>query len=131
MAIQVVMGATLQCQFSLTPSALIVTPDGPPVTAGGPKLAANIADHKPLVNIPSFGMCMAPTNPVVIAATAAAGGVPTPAPCVPATPSPWVPGSPTVHINNILALNNTSKCMCTWAGVISVLNPGQMTVYIP
>ena len=34
-------------------------------------------------------------------------------------------------INNFPALNNSSKCMCTWAGVISIIMPGQFTVMIP
>jgi hypothetical protein len=29
------------------------------------------------------------------------------------------------------ALNDTSQCMCTWGGVISITNPGQMTTDIP
>jgi hypothetical protein len=55
----------------------------------------------------------------------------TPMPCVPATAAPWVPGAPTVLIANFPALDNTSKCMCTWAGVISLVIPGQFTETIP
>jgi hypothetical protein len=123
------MGAMMQCSFGAAPSALIVLPANR-VTAEG-KPAANIMDHKPVVNIPSFGMCTAPTNPAVIAATSAALGVPTPAPCVPVVPAPWAPGSPTVPIGNMPALNDTSKCTCTWAGVISITNPGTMKTDIP
>jgi Domain of unknown function (DUF4280) len=130
MVTQVCMGATLQCSFGLIPSKLIVTPKGEPTMAGGP-LAATIMDHVPLVNIVSFGLCAAPTNPTVIAATAAALGVFTPMPCIPVTLAPWAPGSPTILINNFPALNNTSKCMCGWLGVISIVNPGQSTVKIP
>lgn len=130
MAIQVVMGATLQCSFGVAPSSLMVLPKGPPVMAGGP-LAANIMDFAPIVNIPPFGMCTSLANPTVAAATTAALGVLTPMPCVPVTVAPWAPGSPTVHINNFPALNNNSKCMCSWCGVISIINPGQFTVQIP
>ncbi|NES84294.1 MAG: DUF4280 domain-containing protein [Moorea sp. SIO2B7] len=130
MAQQVVMGATLQCSFGLAPSSLVVVPKGPPVMAGGP-LAANIMDHVPLVNILPFGMCTSLANPAVASATAAALGVLTPMPCLPVIPAPWVPGSPTVVLSNFPALNNTSKCMCTWLGVISIVNPGQFTVQIP
>ena len=129
MAKQVVMGAMMQCSFGAAPSALIVLPANRVTVEGRP--AANIMDHKPVVNIPSFGMCTAPTNPAVIAATSAALGVPTPAPCVPVIPKPWAPGSPTVPIANMPALNDTSKCMCTWAGVISITNPGAMKTTIP
>lgn len=130
MAIQVVMGATLQCTFGAAPSSLTVVPKGSLITAGGP-LAATIMDFAPMVNIMPFGLCSAPTNPAVIAATAAKLGVFTPVPCVPATVTPWVSGSPTVLLNKIPALNNTSRCMCTWLGVISVISPGQFTVSIP
>jgi hypothetical protein len=130
MALQVCSGALIQCSFGALPSSLVVIPKGPPAMAGGP-LAATIMDHVPLVNILPFGVCTSLTNPTVAAATTAALGVLTPMPCVPVVPAPWTPGSPTVLINNFPALNNTSKCMCTWAGVISVTSPGQFTVQIP
>jgi hypothetical protein len=76
-------------------------------------------------------MCNSPSNPTVIAATAAALGVLTPMPCVPVLPAPWVPGSPTVLIGNMPALNNSSKLMCAWAGIIQINSPGQTTVMIP
>ena len=80
MAKKVVTGAMVQCSFVAALSALIVLPTNRVMAEGGP--AANIMDHKPVVNIPTFGMCTAPTNPAVIAAMSAALGVPTPAPCV-------------------------------------------------
>jgi len=129
MAKQVVMGAMMQCSFGVAPSSLIVLPVNRVVVENMP--AANIMDFKPVVNIPPFSMCNAPTNPAVIATTSAALGVPTPAPCVPVIPAPWAPGSPTVLIANMPALNDTSKCMCTWAGVISINNPGTMKTDIP
>lgn len=126
---QVVMGAMMQCSFGVAPSSLVVLPANRVMVNNQP--AANIMDHKPVVNIPTFGMCSAPLNPAVIAATSAALGVPTPAPCVPVTTTPWAAGSPTVLIGNMPALNDTSKCMCTWGGVISVTFPGQVTTDIP
>ena len=134
MAMQVCMGAMLQCSFGTAPSALAVTPENKLLTTTP---AANIMDHKPIKNIISFVMCTTQSNPAVAAmtatATAAAGGVPTPtpAPCVPATPSPWAPGSTTVLIANQPALNNTSTLTCTYGGVISIKNPGQTSVQIP
>jgi Domain of unknown function (DUF4280) len=130
MGVQVVMGATMTCSFGLAPSSLIVIPKGPPVSATAP-LAATIMDYAPIANIPPFGMCTSPLNPTVIAATAAALGVPTPMPCIPVTPAPWITGSPTVLINNVPALNATSKCMCMWGGVIQIVYPGQVQVMIP
>ncbi len=128
MANQVCMGATLQCSFGAAPSVLSVLPQNRTLTVTPD---ANIMDHKPLVNIMPFGLCSSLANPTVAAATAAALGVLTPMPCVPATAAPWVPGAPTVLLGGMPTLNNTSKLMCTWAGVISVVNPGQTTVLTP
>jgi hypothetical protein len=128
MAIQVCLGATTQCSFGLAPSTLVVLPQNRTLT-GPPD--ANIMDNKPIVNIVPFGMCSSPANPTVAAATAAALGVLTPMPCVPVTPALWVPGSPTVLIGGMPALNNTSKLMCAYGGVIQIVVPGQMTVMVP
>ena len=124
---QVVMGAMLACPFGAAPASLIVLPMGPPVMAGK-MLAANIQAFAPVVNIPTFGMCMSPANPVVAAATAAALGVLTPMPCVPMTTAPWIPGNPLVMVNKQPALDSACTCICNWGGVITVTSPGQMTV---
>jgi len=129
MPFHVCMGATLQCSFGATPSKLAVLPQHRELTEN--MNAANIMDHAPTVNIMPFGMCMAPTNPQVAAATTAALGVLTPQPCVPATPAPWAPGSPTVILDQMPALNNTSQLLCTWLGVITVVDPGEHSVMIP
>lgn len=129
MAMQVCMGATLQCSFGAAPGTLMVLPANR-VLAGGPP-AANIMDNKPMMNILPFGMCNSPSNPTVAAATAAALGVLTPMPCVPVTVAPWVPGAPTVLIGNMPALDSQCKLMCMWGGVIQVVNPGSTTVMIP
>jgi hypothetical protein len=100
------------------------------VTAGGTP-AATIMDHIPIANIPPFGMCICPANPMVAAATAAALGVLTPMPCLPVIPAPWAPGSPTVMIGKIPALNNTCQAMCAWGGMIAIVTPGQFTVMVP
>jgi hypothetical protein len=126
----VVAGALVTCTFGVAPCALTVVPRGVPVLIGGLP-AATIMDFAPMVNLATFGMCSAPTNPTVIAATAAKLGVFSPAPCVPATTTPWAPGSPTVLVSNLPALTSTSTCFCTWLGVISVTNPGQVTTTAP
>lgn len=128
MAQLVCMGALLQCSFGAAPAPLSVLPVNRVLT-GTP--AATIMDSIPLVNISSFGMCSSPLNPVVIAATAAALGVPTPMPCVPATVSPWLPGSPTVLIGNLPVLDDQSKLMCMWGGLIQITMAGQPTVAVP
>lgn len=129
MALQVCNGAALKCAFGVAPSVLIVLPINRVLTSNQP--AANILDHKPLVNIQPFGMCSCLANPTVAAATAAALGVLTPQPCIPATTLPWVPGSPTVMIANMPALNNTSTLQCLYGGVISILQAGQVSHQIP
>ena len=128
MALQVCMGATLQCSFGAAPSTLAVLPVNKTLTQTPD---ANIMDNKPMVNVMPFGMCSSMSNPVVAAATAAALGALTPMPCVPVTPAPWVPGAPTALIGGMPALDNNSKLMCAWAGVIQIVNPGQTTVMVP
>jgi|ERR1051325_6327628 hypothetical protein len=128
MAIQVCMGATLQCSFGAAPSSLVVLPANRVLTTTP---AATIMDHAPLVNIMPFGMCSSLANPAVASATAAALGALTPMPCVPVTPAPWIVGAPTVLIGNMPALDNNSKLMCAWAGVIQIVNPGQTKVMVP
>ena len=103
-------GATLMCSFGLAPSQLTVRPVERVMTSSQP--AATIMDHQPMVNIAPFGMCASPTNPAVIAATAAAGGVLTPQDCIPVTISPWEPGAPTVLLGKKPSLDNTSQLMC-------------------
>lgn len=125
MGMQVVTGAMLQCSFGVAPSSLVVLPANK-VLASTP--AANIMDNKPMVNIPPFGMCQSMANPMVASATAAAMGVLTPMPCIPATAAPWAPGCPKVLIGNMPALNSDSKLMCSYGGVIQILSPGQFTV---
>lgn len=123
------MGAMCQCTFGMAPSTLLVTPENKVLTSNMP--AATIMDNVPMKNIMPFDMCSSMANPTVAAATAAALGVLTPMPCVPVIAAPWAPGCPTVLIASKPALNDSSKLMCNWGGVISVSNPGQMKHQIP
>lgn len=125
----VVNGATLMCSFGVAPSTLTVLPVNRMLSSQQP--AATIMDHKPMLNIMPFGMCLSLANPQVAAATSAALGVLTPQPCIPATVAPWVPGSPTLLLGNQPCLNMTSTCNCMWAGIITVVNPGQTSELIP
>lgn len=130
MPLQVCMGAQMMCSMGMAPSALVVLP--PPKFAMTNQMPdANINDHIPLVNIMPFGMCMSPANPMVAAATAAAMGVLTPMPCIPNTPTPWVPGALTVMLGNAPTLDNVSQLMCNWAGVITFIDAGELTVQVP
>lgn len=126
MAQLVVLGAKTMCTFGTAPCTLVVAPAN--MTNGNMVPAANIMDYKPIANLPTFGMCSSMANPMVAAATAAALGVLTPQPCIPATSAPWSPGCPTVKLGNQPALNNSSKCMCSYGGSISITDPGQTTV---
>ncbi len=124
----VCMGATLQCSFGVAPSVLSVLPKNRLMV---PTPAANIMDHLPMVNIMPFGMCSSLANPAVASATSAAMGVLTPVPCIPVTTTPWTPGSPVFLVGGMPALNDTSKLMCAWAGVIQVIYAGQTKIQIP
>lgn len=118
--------ASLTCPFGTAPSTLIVTSQQKVLIQGKP--VATIMDAAPMTNITPFAMCITQTNPAVAAATAAALGVPTPAPCVPSTAT-WIPGSKASRvIDGKPVLTNDCKCMCAYGGVISVANPGQAKV---
>lgn len=119
----------MMCSFGAAPSSLVVLPANRTMAGGVP--GANIMDHKPIMNIPPFVMCMSLANPMVAAATATALGVLTPMPCIPMTMAPWIPGSPTVMIGNMPALNTSCTCMCNWGGVITFSGPGAATVQVP
>jgi hypothetical protein len=110
----------VQCTFGLAPASLNVLPTSRVVVEGTP--AANITCSTP-ANIPTFSMCSSLANPSVAAATAAAFGVLTPMPCVPAL-TPWVPGSPTTTIGGQPALVMGNTCQCAFGGVIQILFPG-------
>jgi Domain of unknown function (DUF4280) len=129
MSQQVVNGATLQCSFGAAPSSLVVLPVNRTMVGSQP--AANIMDHKPAANVQPFGLCASPLNPQVAAATAAALGVLTPQPCVPATPAPWTTGAPTIQLGYQPTLNMISKCNCLWGGMISIVSPGQVPTEVP
>lgn len=128
MPMQCCTGGTMMCTMGMAPSTFNATPKTVQTSS---MMAGNILDHAPMMNVPPFGMCMSPANPQVAAATAAAMGVLTPQPCIPNTPAPWVPGAVTVMLCNAPALDNTSQLMCVWGGVITFVNPGQVTHQIP
>lgn len=126
---QVSMGALMTCTMGAAPSSLVVLPKNKVLCEGPP--AANIMDHIPMVNILPFGVCMSPANPTVAAATAAALGVLTPMPCIPATAAPWITGAPTVLLANMPTLDNVSKCLCNWGGVIQFTTSATVKTQVP
>ena len=128
MANPVVQTAVCTCAFGAAPATLTVTSQQTVTMCGMP--AATILDGAPMANVPTFGMCSNPANPTVAAATAAALGVLTPMPCIPATVA-WAPGCPTVLVCKRPLLNNSSKLMCSYGGVIQVSVTPAMTVKTP
>jgi len=115
--------AMLHCSFGMAPSTLNVLPIARVMIEGKP--AAAITDAIPMMNIPPFGMCMSLANPQVAAATAAALGVLTPMPCIPAN-TPWVGGAMTTLIGGKPGLTLGASCTCGFGGTIQIANPGSV-----
>ncbi len=128
MGIAVCMGASMMCSFGVAPGSLITIPGGQMMTPAVP--SANAMQNAPIANVAPFGACMSMANPTVAAATAAALGVLTPMPCIPATAAPWTPGVPTVMNGSGPAVNNSCTLTCSYGGMITVLNPGQTKVMV-
>ncbi len=127
MANMAVMNSMCQCSFGTVPAPLMATSQT--TVMGSNMISATIMDiPKPPM---TFGMCSSLANPTVQSATTSAGGVLTPMPCVPACAAPWTPGSPTVLIGGKPALNTTSMCTCSYAGVIRITNTTATTIQIP
>jgi hypothetical protein len=127
----VVHGATLACSMGSSPSSLSVLPTNE--TYGGTAPAATVQDVKPEVNLAPFGLCSSPLNPQVAAATAAAAGLLTPQPCIPAAAGPWMPGSTSVGIVGPAGppvLSDACQCFCQWGGCIEVEDAGQTVVEV-
>ncbi|MBN2825748.1 MAG: DUF4280 domain-containing protein [Campylobacterales bacterium] len=125
MAMILCTSAMMSCSFGTAPSTLNVLPDKMILASNKPM--ANIMDNKPIVNIPPFAMCNSVINP---ATKRPPPVIFTPAPCVPNITLPWTPGNPTVLVKNLPSIDNNSKLMCMWGGVISVTFPGQVTVMV-
>ena len=122
----VTASAQLMCPFGDAGGVLSVTSQQKFLIQGRP--VATVQDAAPLVNIPSMGMCKSLMNPQVASATAAALGVLTPQPCIPATTA-WIPGSKAKTLaGGSPCISNECTCMCMYGGVISITNPGQTKV---
>ena len=119
MAKLVTTGAAMKCTFGVAPSNLVIPPTNR-INASN-KSVATIMDMIPMTNIPPFGLCTSPSNPAVSAAGA-------PQPCVPVISAPWSPGSNRVMMSKKPALDSNSHCMCSWSGIITITQPGQLRV---
>lgn len=127
MGLPVVTGATILCTMGTSTGSFIATNQTTVLAEGKP--VGVIMDSAPMTNIAPCGMCTSMANPAVASATSAAMGVLTPQPCVPAPAGPWIcPG--TVLAENKPILTMDGKLMCSYAGNLSFVNPGQTTVII-
>lgn len=113
------VGTMTTCDFGLFPSVFIPLPLG--VNANFLPVGC-IEDIIPIVNIVPFGMCDSELKPMVIALTAAALGVPTPAPCIPVVVDPWVAPSD-ILIDGVPVLTEGAFCECLWGGTIDLVGP--------
>lgn len=125
MACVATTGGLCTCTFGAAPTTLNILPAN---MVNATTSAGTIMDKTPLVNLPTFGMCSSPANPTVAAATAAALGVLTPMPCIPALAAPWAAGRPTILLKGNPILTNDSTLVCTYGGAISFSFAGQVLV---
>ena len=105
-------GTLARCQFGTAPAAIHATSHVPIAIA---------SDYVPFENIHPFGACLCPGNPQV----AAAMGVLTPMPCVPAVSEEWQVGDSQVWVRGVRALDAHSSVRCRWGGLIQLVNPGK------
>lgn len=114
-------GAKLKCTQGDASSVFTVLPTKKVFIDGKP--LAVISDTKPMVNVKPFGMCKSMANPTVAAATAANKGKLKKMPCVPNTVGMWSEGISHFTSDEMTPCNK-SKCMCAFAGEISVQDVG-------
>jgi hypothetical protein len=121
-------GAILACDKGSQPSPLGVIAVNPQVKAVT-KLAAEVTDFKPALNIRSFGMCSSMQNPTVQSATELNKGVLTPQPCTPMVAMPWS-GATIVTIRKKPALFVGSSISCNFGGSIEIKDAVQKIVNV-
>ena len=110
-------GAKAKCSFGEKEVDLSALPlPLTPKDEGNAQLS--VMDFIPFLNIPAFGKCKSPANPMN---WKMAGPVPVfvPSSCLPITMTPWSPGAKKLKIlGGNAALLEDDKCMCMWAGQI-------------
>ncbi|MBM7555531.1 DUF4280 domain-containing protein [Halanaerobacter jeridensis] len=99
-------GAVLKCSCGGRTSNLQVVSGHNAKVCGN--LIANIMDHQPMTNVPSFGYCKDPKNS-----------------CVPNLPSPWTKVKKDVKVGQHPALLEGSTLTCSNGGQIEIVDPGQ------
>ncbi len=128
MGLIVVAGALLMCPFGTASANLSVTSQSVVLAEGKP--VATIQDAAPGANIPGFGMCSSLANPQVASATAAALGVLTPQPCIPAVAGTWIPAQAVCLADGKPCLTSDAAVMCSYGGKLSIVDAGQKTVIL-
>ena len=113
----VVSGALLSCDQGVSPCPLVVAPDSEVDAA---TLTMATVDHHQPSHVAGFGMCRTQQNPAVAAATAAAQGVLTPAPCVPMLSSPWSDGAQSCELDGVALLASDAELKCAYGGAITI-----------
>lgn len=120
--------AVIKCSQAVPPGKTQLTVLPSQNTANNQPIAT-VMDIMP-ANIPTFGMCNTQANPAVAAATSAASGVHTPAPCLPNVVGPWMPGSAKTTVGPYKALTKDSKCTCAYTGQITIDVEGATTASV-
>lgn len=120
--------AVIKCSQAVPPGKTQLTVLPSQITANNQPIAT-VMDIMP-ANIPTFGMCNTQANPAVAAATSAASGVHTPAPCLPNVVGPWMPGSAKTTVGPYKALTKDSKCTCAYTGQITIDVEGATTASV-
>ncbi|MCL1823004.1 MAG: DUF4280 domain-containing protein [Oscillospiraceae bacterium] len=123
MAVPAVSGANIMCTMGTAPGVLTATSQVKTLIGGAP--AATVQDAAPIANIAPCGLCTSLANPQVASATAAALGVLTPMPCIPVPAGIWLCAGKTALISGIPGLSTDAKLICSYAGSISIISPGQ------
>jgi len=118
----------LTCTMGAVPAPFVTMPLPGKTQHMGALPGALITDIVPLVNIPTFVMCRAPSNPTVIAATTAAMGVPTPGACLPVPASGWFPPAISETYCGLSKALISSKCLCAYGGTIAPTMAIDMTM---
>ena len=120
------MTAKVKCTFGSGSKDMMVLPIGMANNAMSKPLATKM-DFIPMLNIPAFGNCKSPANPMN---WKMAGPVPVfvPSSCIPIPVMPWSSPATKMKIKGNNALLATSKTMCVWAGSITVDKPGLTNV---
>jgi hypothetical protein len=120
------MGAKLKCVFGAGPKDMLVLPLAMTFNATSKPIATQM-DFIPMLNVPAFGTCKSPANPMNWKMV---GPVPVfvPSSCIPLPIMPWNPVAKKLKIGGKPAMLETSKTMCIWAGNITVDKPGLTNV---